>query len=232
MISIRVDVTGIDALKRKLQGMQKQIPFAGSVAVNRTAKDVQTGLRQESQSVFDRPTPFTLNAWAIKPSTKANLTAVVYARPAQARYLALQISGGTRQPGARGIRLPGNIQLNAFGNIPRGLTDRLKAAAQNGTLGPALARRLGATGNRRKKAAPVQLFYGQPVGKGWEHAPVGIWRRIPGNPGKLIPLIVFEDTPAQYRRRLDIEKVATRIVRQRFARHFSDAWRQAMATAR
>lgn len=222
----------IDATIKRLQAQQKQAAFAASVAINRTAKDVQAGLRQESEAVFDRPSPFTLNAWAVKPSTKANLTAVVYARPAQAKYLALQVAGGTRQPGAHGIKLPGNIQLNAFGNIPRGLTDRLKAAAQTGALGPALARRLGASGNRRKKAAPVQLFYGQPVGKGWEDAPVGIWRRIPGKPGKLVPLIVFEDTPAEYRKRLDIERVATRIVQQRFAAHFSRAWREAMATAR
>ena len=229
MFTIKIDTSDIDKLIRRMSSQGKQIRYATAVALTRTGYDVRAGLRQESEAVFDRPTKFTLDAWAVRPATPTSLEATVYAKPAQAKYLALQVTGGTREPGRRGIKLPGNIQLNAFGNIPRGLTDRLKAAAQNGTLGPALARRLGARGKGRKGAAPVQLFYGQPTGKGWERAPVGIWQRVPG---KLIPLIVFEDTPAKYRKRLDLDRIGNRIVGQRFAAHFSRAWSEAQATAR
>ena len=232
MITIKIDTSGLDRLIRKVQDWPKQVRFATAVALTRTAWDVKAGLRQESEAVFDRPTRFTVDAWGVKPATSASLTAVVYAKPAQAKYLALQITGGTRQPGTRGIRLPGNITLNAYGNIPRGLTDRLKAAAQNGTLGPALARRLQATRNRRKGAAPVQLFYGQPTGRGWENAPVGIWRRIPGHPGKLVPLILFEDTPARYRPRLPLEAIARKVIAQRWPINFAKAWERAVATAK
>ena len=157
-------------------------------------------------------------------------------RDIQARYMALQIAGGTRQPGKGGIKLPGNIQLNAFGNIPRGTIAKLKAAAKDGSLGTALAKRINAGGNRRKGAAPVQLFYGRPTGKGWDNAPVGIWRRIPpatpGGKGRLVPVIVFEDTPARYRRRFDLHALAQRTVDTRFAGHFNAEFKKAMASAR
>ena len=130
-----------------------------------------------------------------------------------------------------GIKLPGNIQLNSFGNIPRGIIDKLKAMAQDGTLAKGLARRLGVS-NRRKGAAPIQLFLGKPTGRGWEKAPMGIWRRVPGSPGKLIPVVMFEDTPAKYRPRFRFHQAAEAVVRRTWAVNFDRAFAEAMRTAR
>lgn len=223
----------LDEVFARMDAMvERQIPFAAAKALTATAQDVQAELTAELPVVLDRPTPFTLNAFGIRTARKDNLTSEVFVREAQSAYLERQIYGGVRAPGPHGIRLPGNIELNAFGNIPRGLTNRLKAAAQNGTLGPALAKRLQATGNRRKGAAPVQLFYGKPRGKGWDNAPVGIWRRIPGKPGKLIPLIVFEDTPATYEARLPFHEIATRTAQRMWPIRFNEALALALRTAR
>jgi hypothetical protein len=55
---------------------------------------------------------------------------------------------------------------------------------------------------------------------------------VPGKPGKLIPVIVFEDTPARYQKRLDLERFARPIVEREFSQQFDRALRDALATAR
>jgi len=221
-----------DVLAR-LGGQQKQVAFAAAVALTRTATAIKDAIPAELDRVFDRPAPFTKRGVYVKRADRNTLTAEVGFMQRQASYLRLQLAGGTRQPTARGIRLPGNVELNAFGNIPRGLTDKLKAAAKDGTLGAAVSRKLGVgAASRRKGAAPIQLFYGRPTGKGWDKAPIGIWRRVPGKPGKLIPVIVFEDTPARYTKRLDLMRLAQPIVDREFSKQFDRALREALATAR
>jgi hypothetical protein len=235
MIHIKV-THNLDAVARAFSAQRKQIAFATAVALTRTAQDLRAAIPAELDRKLDNPTDFTKRGTYLLAARKDKLQAEVGFRQIQARYMALQIAGGARQPGKGGIKLPGNIQLNAFGNIPRGTIAKLKAAAKEGTLGPALAKRINANGNRRKGAAPLQLFYGQPTGRGWENAPVGIWRRIPpatpGGKGKLIPVIVFDDKPARYRPRFDLRALAQRTVDTRFAGHFRTEFQKAMANAR
>jgi hypothetical protein len=232
-MQIRIE-TNIAEVQRLLGAQAKQVAYATAVALTKTAARVKAAMPAELDRVFDRPTSFTKQGTYLKMATRTNLEAEVGFKPVQAHYLQLQASGGTKQAPAAGLRLPGNIQLNAFGNIPRGLIAKLKAGAQNGTLSAAIVKRLGVTGNRRKGAAPIQLFYGQPQGKGWEKAPMGIWRRVPGvngAKGKLIPVVVFEDTPAKYTKRLDLEAIALPIVRTHFEQEFDTALAKALATA-
>lgn len=224
------------AVRRTLGVQARQVSYAAAVALTRTAQDVQREIPAELDKVLDSPTPFTKRGTYIRAARRDSLRAEVGFRPIQARYMALQIEGGTVQPGAAGIKLPGNIQLNAFGNIPRGTIARLKAAAKDGSLGTVLAKRLNVNSNRRKGAAPIQLFYGQPTGRGWAGAPVGIWRRIPaatpGGKGKLVPVVVFEQQPARYRARFNFQALAQRTADRRFAGHFTTEFRKALATAR
>ncbi len=44
--------------------MRRQLPYATSVALNRTADAVRQALVQQTQQVFDRPTPYTLECAA------------------------------------------------------------------------------------------------------------------------------------------------------------------------
>ena len=173
----------IDSIIANLTGQQRQVAYATAVALTRTAATIKAAMPAELDRVFDRPTPFTKRGIYLKAARRDSLTAEVGFMTRQASYLRIQTEGGTRQPTARGIRLPGNVELNAFGNIPRGLTDKLKAAAKDGTLGAAVMRRLGvAAKDRRKGAAHISLFYGKPAGSRWDKAPVGIYRRVPGKP--------------------------------------------------
>lgn len=216
--------------------LQKQIRFASAVALTRAVKAAQTELPAALERALDQPTDYTKRGSYIKPARRDQLEAEIGFKDRQARYMAYQIAGGVYNPRRGGIKLPGDITLNAFGNIPRGTIARLKAAAQGGKLSAALAKRLNANGNRRKGAAPIQLFYGRPRGKGWENAPMGIWRRIPpatpGAPGKLVPVIVFEDTPARYRARFDFRSFVLGVARRTLQPEFTRALQQALATAR
>ena len=229
---IQVKIEGAQAVKAWLSGQQKQVRFGASLALTRLAGRIKDAMPSVMDQEMDRPTPFSKRGWFVRRATPATLTAIVQLMDRQASYLRWQIAGGTRPAGQRGIKLPGNITLDTFGNIPRGIIAKLKAAAQNGTLGPAIAKRLGAHGNRRKGAAPVQLFLGRPRGRGWEKAPMGIWRRVPGNPGKLVPVVVFEESPAHYKARFNPQRAAANLVARHWRQEFSAALADAMRTAR
>jgi hypothetical protein len=230
---IKVEVKGVEAVKAHLAGMGRQVAYAASRAINATAKKVADTMPAEIERSIDRPTAFTKRGVRVlRYANKGNLEATVGFMDAQARYMRLQIEGGTRQAGPRGIKIPGNITLNAFGNIPKGVIDQLKAAAKGGGLSKTIARRLQASGERRKAAAPVELFFGKPKGKGWEKAPVGIYRRVPGSPGKLVPVVLFEDTPVKYKPRFDFRRKAEAVVQREWQAQFALAMAEAMRTAR
>lgn len=230
-MKIEVKIDGIKAVQARLRTTEKQIAYAAAVALTRTAKAVQAEMPAVMERQLDRPTPFTKGGLFVSPARRDRLVAIVGFKDRQASYLRWQIQGGSKAPGARGIKLPGNIQLNAFGNIPRGTIDKLKAAAESGQLSSAISRRLG-VGNRRKGQAPLQLFVGKPAGRGWEKAPMGIWRRVPGSPGKLVPVILFEDRPVRYRPRFRFHEAAAAVVRREWRQKFDVALAEALRSAR
>lgn len=212
----------------------RQASFAVSQALNRTAKDLQQAIPRELDRVLDNPTPFTTrNSTYLQPAKRDNLEAVVGFKDRQSKYLRFQAAGGRRMPGPGGIKLPGNIQLDGFGNIPKGTIKRLKAAAESGRLGGALARRINVSG-RRRGAPPIELFYGIPQGR--RNAQMGIWRRepsaTPGGRSKLVPVIIFTRTPADYRARFDFVGLARTTLNAKFAGHFSTTLAAALASAR
>lgn len=119
---------------------RKQLPFAYSLAVNRTAKLVKPAEIDKMRAVFDRPTPYTLNSLYVKPGTKANPTAKVWLKydtfkgtPAE-KYLLPQIDGGSRshkrfERALQGVGvmpkgyycIPGKFaQMDNYGNWSRG----------------------------------------------------------------------------------------------------------------
>lgn len=228
MLKLKVKILGMD---RALNGVEKQVRYATAVALTRTVKVIKDAMPAALDRSLDRPTQFTKGGLYVKAANPSNLTAEVGFKDRQASYMRYQIDGGARTPGHRGIKLPGNIVLNPFGNIPRGMIDKLKAAAQSGQLSKAIGRKLG-VGNRRKGAAPIQLFFGKPTGRRWENAPLGIWWRIPGKPGKLIPVILFASKPAQYKPRFNFEAEAGKVVQVEWATQFDAALTEAMRTAR
>lgn len=60
---MEIKIKGLDELRRDLaQFSDRRFRAAVATALTRTAKKVQDEMRDELRTVFDRPTPFTLNA--------------------------------------------------------------------------------------------------------------------------------------------------------------------------
>lgn len=124
-LSVRSDIGEMRRLLTDLE--RRQLPFATARALTLTARDAAGDVTREIGSAFDRPTPFTQRAVAVKAATKASQEAEVFVRPLQARYLALQERGGVRAPKKVALVNPVGVRLNQYGNIPNKALARLKA---------------------------------------------------------------------------------------------------------
>lgn len=146
MLTINVDLSSAIGQLDDLQ--KRQVPFAASLAINKTAQSVKRRLIDEMVNVFDRPTPYTLDGMYIKPSDKRNLTAEIGLKrdtfkgiPAS-RFLSSQIGGGTRShkrfenalmkvgvlpKGFVALPVEETTPLDQYGNIQRGLIIELLA---------------------------------------------------------------------------------------------------------
>lgn len=251
MVTVNVSVN-VDAAIRLLDITRlKQLPFATSLAINRTANKVKDRERHEISDVFDRPTPFTLNSLFVKPSNKYNLTAIVGLKDSAvkgnpaSKYLAAQITGGER-------RLKGyEVLLRSAGILPNGMFTVPGAAAlmdgygnmQRGQLSQILSYFKSArivdsnstdkTRSKLKRATNsrrgIAYFVGRPAnGK----LPLGIWMRVYSNFGTALrPVLMFVDS-SRYDSIFDFKDVAERTVSKEFGNEFYSAWNEAERTAR
>ncbi len=146
----------------------------------------------------------------------------------QAEYMKYQIAGGSRLPGAGGLRLPSAINVNEFGNIPKGLIRQLvQVANKEKRLGKVKARRI-------KVSRNVEIFYGDPDDVGSKRYPRGIYKRVvmSGGRSRLIPLVVFPQVMASYRPRFDFRRLSEAVFREEFDSLFAEAFQEAQRTAR
>ena len=100
MMQMRAKTTGSARVigNRLQKAVRKQIPFAASQALNDTGKVLVSINKQNMKRTFDRPVPYTLNAFYLKRAMKANLSISVRRKdkPAGKHYLDIQKSGGVR----------------------------------------------------------------------------------------------------------------------------------------
>jgi len=206
----------------------RQMPFATSHALNRTAFDIRQQLNHETGRYFDRPTRFTQTAFRVDKSTKQNLSALIYAEDKRARYLRFGIDGGQRpQKGFEKAFLgnviatrtvPSNAQL-----VPTGLVRR----NAQGNVSLATIRRVsqGLQGSARGG-----FFYGKPKGGGQNAAkPVGIYRR---SREQLFPYFYAKTQRATYRPRFPMSDISMKIAETRWMDYLMSSLQQAIATAR
>lgn len=124
----------INAFASAMQKQGGNIDKAASDALNKVAQRAVEALADEVESVFDRPSKFTLRAFATKPSTRYTQESTVFIRDLQSKYLKLQIDGGRRKKGdyatspRAGIITPGKDgRRSALGGVPRGAVKRQMA---------------------------------------------------------------------------------------------------------
>lgn len=226
----------------------KQIPFATSLAINRTAIKAKQDLEAEIPKAFDRPTKYTQNSLYIKTSNKRDLRARVWVKddtfkgtPAS-KYMGPEIFGGRRRHkrfekaliarglmGANEYAVPGSAcKLDSFGNVSASyitqLLAYLRAFGEQGYKANMDDKGRG----RIAKKQGLAYFVARPGG----HLHPGIWARYSFAAGSAVkPVIMFVKPPA-YTKRYKFEEVANKAVDRYFAAEFAATFDIAMKTAR
>lgn len=190
--------------------------------------DLKSAEQKSMASVFDRPTPYALNALAVIASTKANLRADLYFRefgkgiPAW-KYLKAQILGGPRKPKrfekaliAAGIMksgeyaVPGKgVPLDAYGNIPGRFYVQLLSA-----LGASSDRTQNRNRSKKTRKPRADFFVVRTRGK------AGVYQRKGRD---IVPVLIFVGAPG-YRPRLPYYETAQITVPPAFRRHMQQSF--------
>lgn len=234
-----VEIKGMDELIRGISNLQKeQLPFAMTKTLTDVALMGKDNVVAEMQSVFDRPTPFTLGALKIEAATKRRMQSKVLLRdPTRIddpnHYLNPAVVGGKRAFKAFEARLfrkrilpagyytaPGaGADLDGYGNMSRGQITQILAYFE--TFGDAGFRANMTNANRAKLAKGTKRKYGiayfsiQPGVKGHLHP--GIYKRINSNFGSAIRPVLLFVSNVTYQKKLNIERIAD----QTYDRHFN-----------
>ena len=256
MIKMAVNIDVRAAIKQLADIKDKQLPFATSLAINRTAVKVREREQHEIRDVFDLPTPFIQNSIFIKPSNKANLTARVGIKdngfgkgiPA-IKPLEAEIVGGERRLKRYEVALrsigvlpdgyftvPGEgAEIDSFGNMKAGqirqLLSYFRANRDVGSTSNSTDATRAKLAKGTKKRAGISYFVGK-VGD----APLGIWRRttsgsFTGPVKPIMPILMFVQS-TRYEAIYDFDFVAQQTISREFDGQFIRAWAEAEATKR
>jgi hypothetical protein len=217
-----------------LQRAEKNILFGFARGLTQTARKAAEDVTRELPQRFDRPTPFTLRAIATTPATRDRLVATVFVKQAQAEYLEIEETGGTRteRPGRR-IFPAVNLKTNAYGNLARGRVKKEKAKptsfvstgeGRTAHLPPGVYQRP-AKGTRRDGSTGTK----GPLRRG------GRGRKIGGTGAKgatTLKLLVAFKKKATYRPRFRFRETVIRSAATHLPRIVGASIEQAIATSR
>lgn len=214
----------------------RQLPFAISRTLNDTAADVRKAEVAAMQRVFDRPTPFTLSAFQIKPSTKDNLVAVVEQKQQAGRrdFLTREAEGGPRKATAlesllrtklayggilTAILPADNARLDRYGNWSSGQRNEVLSAI--GAMRDSTSNRSAASLKRKK--SPSKYFI--PT----SGLPAAVYERTAG--GQLKVILAFTAKAPTYTARFPFQQVAQDTAQAQLPQHFARRFAEAMASA-
>lgn len=214
----------LDDALAELRRLGSNASKAQAQAVNEVAKVAEQQLQQEAAGVFDRPTPFTLNAFRIQYAKPSQLEAAVWVKDeksgaskglAPEDWFGPQVYGGERPLKASermlrsmGILPPGmyavpgeGARLDAYGNMSRGhivqLLSGLKAFNRAGSDH-------NATGSRRSmRKRHAEAFFVLRRGQ----RPLGIAERR----GQSVRMVLVFTREPQYTPRFDFHGVVRKV---------------------
>ena len=225
---LRLDVRAdIRPLVRQMTQVQKrQAPFAIARGLTQLAQTAVVDLQGEMHRRFDKPTRFTLGAFAARPAKRGELTAYVVSRGPTAKgraalkYLGPEISGGPRRMKGFELKLTAlaggqfvvparGAVLDSFGNLRRSLLKDLFAS-------------LAQPGGRKF----VVAYQGHDRTK----RPIGVYQLV--SKGVVKPILTFLPRAPNYRARLLVDATVTASVRRNAAQVLAKAFADALRTAR
>lgn len=246
----------IPEIQQALQQAASQVPFALSVALNKTAGKARSAIVSEMQSVFDRPSPWVLNSLRVKRSTKTDLVAELAFKDKNSvessrSMIEPHVFGGQRWFKAMEIRLwragflptgwnvtPGpGATLDSNGNMSAGqITQILNVlgtyteAGYNKANSKTVARL--AKGNVKKNIYGFVYWVNPANGTARNKAlQPGVYKRVTTGFGSSLKPVLFFVKRAQYKKRLDFFGIAQRTTEAEFQGEFNSAFADAMATA-
>lgn len=202
----------------------RQAPFTIAKALTATAKAVQAELTKQLPTAFDRPNAFTRRAFAIQPARKDGLTAFVFAKDKQARYLKFGVQGGGRRVKAFERRVGGETDADEQAGSAKLVPTRNLRLDGQGGVSLATIKRITAQGGGRYFVGKLKGG-GQNEGRG-----MGIFERVQG--GKRVRALMVFAEPKAYSKRLDMRGIGSRVVRSTFDNELRVAWAYAMRTAK
>jgi hypothetical protein len=201
--------------------MTKQLPFAISQALNRTAFDARTALGGATRQYFDRPTTFIQNGFRVEKSSKRSLVAMVFPEAKRVPYLLRNITGGRRGTKPFEAKYLGE----AAGSLPEGsklIPAVVRRNAQGNVSLAALRRITGQIGGTGFNS----VFVGTPKGGA---RPPGVYQR--GSKNRLIPLFVAVPS-ATYKPIFPMGQIGQKVVQRRFGDYLRSSLERAVASAR
>ena len=216
-ISIRSNLR--EAARELSREQKRQLEFVTARTVNELAKLAIVEEKKELAKVFDKPTPFTVNAIAMKPAKKGYPVATVFIRPLAARYLAPYIFGGKQFLGLKPADLvPVGASANQFGNLPRNAIKKYMGRKDvfMGKIGDTYGvwqrpyRELKKKSKDGKKVKPDRLI---------------------NKSGKFKLLVAFHE-PVSTRKRFNFGARSQRMIEQEFQKVFDREMAAAMSSAR
>lgn len=254
---ITVEVSGLKETIARISGMGKQARYAASRALNSAAFAAMREGQRQIEGALDKPTRWTLKSWYVrKKANKNDLVAAVgwsdYLVNKQFKgpdhYLAHHFAGGRRKMKRFEER------LISAGLMPAGYQTAIGKAAQEmgmidangnmkGSVLVAILSGLQALGgdvnqNARgrgrlsaNKRAAKQVYWS---GKPGPNTPNGIWaldEKFKAGRGRLRPVLIYVK-PGNYRKRLDLQRIADAVVVKTFNAEFDKELANAMRTAR
>jgi hypothetical protein len=255
-----IEIRGMDELLRGLNDLQKQqLPGALAKTLTELAFVAKNKVVVEMQTVFDRPTPFTLNSMNVVKATISEMRSKVTPKdplrinPDQ-HYLNPQVEGGRRwfkkfearlykigilPAGYFTVPSTAGAKIDDYGNMSKGQIvqilayfDAFPEAGFRSNMGGAGRSRL-ARGTRNQLG--YAYFSVQPNSRSRLHP--GIYMRINLHDGSgqgaatvIRPVLLFVRT-ANYRKRLNIERIAQETYDRYFDMYFTSNLRHAVNTA-
>lgn len=257
MIEIKIDGKELAQFGKTLEGFNaKDLPYATSVAANKTADRALKKLQRDLPQQLDRPTPFALRSLFVRKATKAKPEATIEWRSfggrsfGAGRPLAVQADGGVRgkkgfEQALQGVGMmprgwfavpSDNALKDAYGNVPGRLYTQIlsylradRSGTQNRPVNANTKRK------RTRQAKRISKFFavhsGRVIGSSQPtKLGAGIYERIASAFGAAYRQLFFFIPQMSYRKRAEIAQSVERYAPTIFPDEFEKAMRQSIET--
>jgi hypothetical protein len=237
MIEVKV-TSNIQQVSRALRELgEQQLPKTMARAATKTAYIVRERILEHVVKEFDRPTQVTLKSLYVKAATPQGKPARVWFKDAfnsgipADKYLQAQVQGGKRPHKrfekaliARGLMgrdeyaIPTRDVLDAFGNVPGGLSLRILSGLGAAETISGVMANASSSRRSRKKGNKKRFFIAKIKNTR------GIWEQKTTAFGRGIrPVFVFVSRAPTYSKRLDFFGIAEQTVEAEYLAQFSKA---------